>query len=174
MCGIAGIFSNTTSPDPEQLDRMVDLLEHRGPDSRGVFLEGPLGFGMRRLSIIDLSTGEQPIFNEDESICIVFNGEIYNYPQLRTELEAKGHRFKTASDTESILHLYEEYGEECVKHLQGMFAFAIWERKRGKLFIARDPTLLLRDQKHYRTSCRTEAARPTSVGTFLYLPLLSA
>lgn len=138
MCGIAGILSFTGAPDAESVDRMVDLLEHRGPDDRGVFVEGPLGFGMRRLSIIDLSTGKQPIFNEDESMCIVFNGEIYNYPALREALLQKGHRFKTTSDTETILHLYEEYGASCVDHLQGMFAFAIWERKKNKLFIARD------------------------------------
>ena len=95
MCGIAGILSYEFAPDPAALDQMVDLLTHRGPDDRGVFLEGPLGFGMRRLSIIDLSTGKQPIFNEDQSICIVYNGEVYNYPALREELQEKGHRFTT-------------------------------------------------------------------------------
>jgi len=117
---------------------MTDVITHRGPDSDGYFLEGGVGLGMRRLRIIDLETGEQPMANEDESLWIVFNGEIYNYVELRPPLEAKGHVFRTRSDTETILHLYEDYGPACVRHLNGMFAFAIWDRHRRALFVARD------------------------------------
>ena len=138
MCGIAGIYDKTNAPSPSLVDEMVDRLEHRGPDERGVYLGSPLSFGMRRLSIIDLSSGTQPIWNEDRSIVIVFNGEIYNFHELRKRLLDLGHKFSTNSDTETVIHLYEEYGESCVDHLQGMFAFAIWEVEKEKLFIARD------------------------------------
>jgi asparagine synthase (glutamine-hydrolysing) len=120
------------------IDRMTEALAHRGPDDDGFFVEGQVGIGFRRLSIIDLSGGRQPIFNEDRSAAIVFNGEIYNYRDLAAELAAAGHTFKTRSDTETILHAYEEYGEDCVHHLRGMFAFAIWDRRKRRLLLARD------------------------------------
>lgn len=117
---------------------MMDLLRHRGPDDQGLFVNGIVGLGHRRLSIIDLKTGTQPITNEDRTIWVVFNGEIYNYRSLRDELVVRGHRFETQTDTEVIAHLYEEYGEKCVTRLRGMFAFAIWDAKQGRLFAARD------------------------------------
>lgn len=122
----------------ELLAAMNDEIIHRGPDDGGLFFEGRVGLAMRRLSIVDLKTGHQPLSNEDENIWIAFNGEIYNHQQLRTELEATGHRYRTKSDTETIVHAYEQYGRECVNHLRGMFAFAIWDRPRRKLFLARD------------------------------------
>lgn len=118
--------------------QMCNAIVHRGPDDEGIFAHRNTGLGMRRLSIIDLAGGHQPIFNEDRSIWIVFNGEIYNFPDLRPELEAKGHRFATHSDTETIVHLYEEMGAECVQKLRGMFAFAIWDEHKQSLLIARD------------------------------------
>src|SRR5581483_4831723 len=140
MCGIAGIVSGSTadSVDPASIVRMCDAIVHRGPDDAGTFVKGNAGLGMRRLSIIDLAGGHQPIFNEDRSVWIVFNGEIYNFPELRPELESKGHRFATHSDTETIVHLYEEMGADCVQKLRGMFAFALWDDRRGRLLIARD------------------------------------
>jgi asparagine synthase (glutamine-hydrolysing) len=118
---------------------MACTMEHRGPDDEGFFLGGTAGLGFRRLSIIDLAGGHQPMSNEDDSLWIVFNGEIYNFQELRSKLDATGrHKFKTRSDTEVIIHLYEEYGERCVDHLRGMFAFAIWDKKRERLFAARD------------------------------------
>src|SRR3989441_529893 len=140
MCGIFGLFNTdaSTPADVRVLDRMGEVLAHRGPDGGGVYTDHGFGMGMRRLSIIDLKTGDQPLANEDGSVWVVFNGEIYNYRELTAELLAKGHRFATASDTEVLVHLYEEYGEECVGRLRGMFAFAIWDRSRGTLFLARD------------------------------------
>ena len=120
------------------LDRMCASIEYRGPDEQGTVVRGRAALGMRRLSIIDIRTGQQPIFNEDDSKAIVFNGEIYNFQGLRSELESKGHVFKTNSDTETILHAYEEFGEGCVQKLRGMFAFAIWDFRKQSLFIARD------------------------------------
>ena len=117
---------------------MLAVMRHRGPDGHGVHLDGPAGLGHLRLSIIDLTTGSQPLANEDESVWIVFNGEIYNYQELRAQLISRGHRFKTNSDTEVIVHLYEEHGSECVHNLRGMFAFAIWDARNRKLFLARD------------------------------------
>ncbi|XOF35154.1 MAG: asparagine synthase (glutamine-hydrolyzing) [Candidatus Electrothrix sp. YB6] len=137
MCGICGKIGRTDIALPE-LRQMADQIRHRGPDDEGFYIHGQVGLGHRRLSIIDLSTGHQPIANEDESIWIVFNGEIYNFPALKKELEAQGHRFKTATDTEVILHLYEEIGEHCVQRLNGMFAFAIWDEKKESLLLARD------------------------------------
>jgi asparagine synthase (glutamine-hydrolysing) len=140
MCGICGVFNfGTGEPaDAHALKRATDAMAHRGPDDEGFYLDGPLGLGNRRLSIIDLPGGHQPIANEDESIWITFNGEIYNYQDLRPNLIARGHRFRTNSDTETILHLYEEYGLECVEHLRGMFAFAIWDSRLKRLFLVRD------------------------------------
>ena len=117
---------------------MADTITHRGPDDDGYYVEGAVGFGFRRLSIIDLSGGHQPLANEDDTVWIVFNGEIYNYQELRELLLSKGHTFKTKTDTEVIVHLYEEFGEHCVEKLRGMFAFAIWDKTNEKLFIARD------------------------------------
>lgn len=117
---------------------MADTIEHRGPDDEGYYVSGPVGLGFRRLSIIDLSTGHQPLSNEDGTVWIVFNGEIYNYQELRQLLQAKGHIFKTKTDTEVIVHLYEEFGEKCVDRLRGMFAFAIWDDRQKSLFLARD------------------------------------
>ncbi len=140
MCGICGIFH----PDPRRrverdtLAEMNSQIVHRGPDDDGFFVEGNVGLAIRRLSIIDVKTGHQPISNEDGSLWIVYNGEIYNHQELRAQLQARGHRYRTKSDTETIIHLYEEYGSDCVKHLRGMFAFAIWDRRRRKLFVARD------------------------------------
>jgi asparagine synthase (glutamine-hydrolysing) len=140
MCGICGIvnFDHTEMANGGVVKRMTETLVHRGPDDDGLFVEGPAGLGFRRLSIIDLNGGHQPIFNEDGSAAIIFNGEIYNYRDLATGLAEKGHIFKTRSDTETILHAYEEYGDDCVQHLRGMFAFAIWERSRRRLLLARD------------------------------------
>lgn len=117
---------------------MCEVMVHRGPDDDGFYVSGPVGLGMRRLSIVDLAHGHQPISNEDETAWIVFNGEIYNHAELREQLQARGHRYRTNSDTETIVHLYEEYGRDCVRHLRGMFAFAIWDVKKQRLFIARD------------------------------------
>jgi asparagine synthase (glutamine-hydrolysing) len=140
MCGIAGIleFGEKSKVDAGVLRRMCDAIAHRGPDDDGFFVHGKVGLGMRRLSIVDLATGHQPISNEDGSITIVFNGEIYNHRSLRETLIARGHTYRTQSDTETIVHLYEEYGKDCVQHLRGMFAFAIWDANRKSLFIARD------------------------------------
>jgi asparagine synthase (glutamine-hydrolysing) len=139
MCGITGIFDFRGEPvEPEFIRRMTSAIAHRGPDGEGFYIGEQVGLGHRRLSIIDLGGGAQPISNEDDSIQIVFNGEIYNFVELRSELEAEGHRFKTRSDTEVILHGYEQWGVDCVKRLNGMFAFAIWDRPRKQLFIARD------------------------------------
>jgi asparagine synthase (glutamine-hydrolysing) len=140
MCGIAGKFHFDLSAriETSEIERMLNVMSHRGPDGRGAYLGGSVGLGHLRLSIIDLSTGAQPLSNEDGSVWIVFNGEIYNYPELRKRLLSRGHQFKTATDTEVIVHLYEERAEECVHDLRGMFAFAIWDRPRQRLFLARD------------------------------------
>jgi len=140
MCGIAGILLKNTDRlvDEDVLSRMRDTMVHRGPDDQGNFLDGSLGLAHRRLSIVGLSTGHQPMHNGTDQLWIVFNGEIYNYPQLKRELEKKGYSFRTQSDTEVILHLYSEYGQECVQHLNGMFAFAIWDKAKNHLFLARD------------------------------------
>jgi asparagine synthase (glutamine-hydrolysing) len=140
MCGIAGIFEfrKDVRADRTAIRRMCDVMVHRGPDDEGFYNDGPCAIGMRRLSIVDLATGHQPISNEDGSLWIVFNGEIYNHLALREQLIARGHDYRTHSDTETIVHLFEEYGEDCVQHLRGMFAFAIWNRITRTLFIARD------------------------------------
>jgi len=140
MCGIVGIFNYGGNKSTEELTlhRMCDLLKHRGPDDDGYFVKDKIALGMRRLAIIDLATGRQPIHNEDESLWIVLNGEIYNFKDLRKELETQGHKFYTNTDTETIIHLYEEYGDGCVEKLRGMFAFALWDNKEEKLFIAKD------------------------------------
>ena len=140
MCGICGIVHTGSGQnvDRDYLAKMNGQIRHRGPDDDGFFVERNIGLAARRLSIIDVSNGHQPIANEDESLWIVFNGEIYNHSELRADLEARGHRYRTRSDTETIVHLYEEYGPECVNRLRGMFAFAIWDRRSEMLFIAKD------------------------------------
>ena len=140
MCGICGIinFDKSRSVDGSVLKRMCDVIVHRGPDEEGYYCKANVGLGMRRLSIIDLDTGHQPISNEDGTKWIVFNGEIYNFRELRSELEKKGHKFATKSDTEVIIHAYEEYGPNCPTKLNGMFAFAIWDEVQNTLFLARD------------------------------------
>lgn len=139
MCGICGfIESGGTPAAPETLGRMNQRLFHRGPDGGGQWIQGRAAIAMRRLAIIDLHSGQQPMFNETGDVGIVFNGEIYNYHELRAELEARGHRFASQSDTESIVHLYEEYGDDCVTRLNGMFAIAIWDSVRQRLLLARD------------------------------------
>ncbi|MGH7279380.1 MAG: asparagine synthase (glutamine-hydrolyzing), partial [Candidatus Rokuibacteriota bacterium] len=140
MCGIAGIVH--TDPaypvDRQLLEAMTTTLAHRGPDAAG-YLHGPgVGLGHRRLSIIDVSGGDQPIYNEDRTKAVILNGEIYNFPELRAELETRGHRFRTRSDTEAIVHAYEEFGEGCVARLRGMFAFAVWDASARRLLLARD------------------------------------
>lgn len=140
MCGISGkfIYREEASIDAGLMQRMTRLLAHRGPDGDGHYVQGNVGLGHRRLSIIDLSTGAQPLTNEDETVWIVFNGEIYNFQELRERLVKRGHVFRTKSDTEVIVHLYEDEGAECVQQLRGMFAFAIWDTKRRRLIVARD------------------------------------
>jgi len=139
VCGIAGIVGKQGDViDAADVHRMCQTIVHRGPDDEGVYARGPVGLGMRRLSIIDLAGGKQPIHNEDRTVWVVFNGEIYNFPELRRELEVRGHQFYTHSDTEVIVHLYEEMGADCVKQLRGMFAIALYDTKRDTLLLARD------------------------------------
>lgn len=138
MCGIVGKIDFAGRVDAELLDRMCGAIQHRGPDSRGVWCDGGVGLGMQRLAIIDVAGGDQPIFNEDRSIGLVMNGEIYNFEELRAQLCGRGHRFTTSCDTEVLVHLYEDYGDEFVERLRGMFAFAIWDSRRQRLLLGRD------------------------------------
>ena len=140
MCGIFGVVDLRGKLDADKLGvpNETDELKHRGPDDYGHYLGSQVYLGHRRLSIIDLSSGKQPIFNEDGTVCVVFNGEIYNFQELRTELARRGHRFKTNSDTETIIHAYEEWGGSCVEKFRGMFSFAIWDARKKRLFAARD------------------------------------
>ena len=139
MCGIVGFVRNDgKAVDEPLLKRMCDAIRHRGPDDDGFYINGSVGLAMRRLAIIDLKSGQQPIHNQDRSSWIVFNGEIYNYLELREKLEKLGHKFYTNSDTEAIVHAYDQYGVDCPKHLRGMFAFAIWNERTQELFLARD------------------------------------
>jgi len=140
MCGICGIYNfGTLAPvDRVSLKRATDAMVHRGPDDEGFYVSSEVGLGNRRLSIIDLPGGHQPLSNEDQTVWITFNGEIYNYRDLRPQLEARGHRFQTSTDTEAIIHLYEDYGTACLDQLRGMFAFALWDGRRRQLFLARD------------------------------------
>jgi asparagine synthase (glutamine-hydrolysing) len=140
MCGLVGIVPRDPreSVDRVRLETIRDLLRHRGPDDAGTWFGDGVGLGHRRLAIVDVAGGHQPMASEDESAWLVFNGEIYNHPVLRPQLEARGHRYRTRCDAETILHLYEEHGESCVEHLHGMFAFAIWDRRRRRLLLARD------------------------------------
>jgi asparagine synthase (glutamine-hydrolysing) len=140
MCGIAGVFEfgREARASAAALREMCRVITHRGPDDEGFYTDGAVGIGMRRLSIVDVAGGHQPLSNEDGTLWIVFNGEIYNHLELRQQLIARGHRYTTHSDTETVIHLFEEYGADCVQHLRGMFAFAIWNRNTKTLFIARD------------------------------------
>lgn len=140
MCGICGYIHLDRSKQASEniLKNMMDTLIRRGPDDEGAYLKGNVALGHRRLSIIDLETGHQPMFNEDGSVGIVYNGEVYNFQEIKSDLEEKGHKFKTHSDTEAIIHAYEEYGEDCLKYFNGMFAFAIWDSRTQALFLARD------------------------------------
>ncbi len=140
MCGITGVFDlrQTRAIDRDALARINDMQSHRGPDEAGLHMEPGLGLGHRRLSIIDVATGQQPLFNEDGSVVVVFNGEIYNFVDLISELAKLGHSFRTRSDTEVIVHAWEEWGEDCVRRFRGMFAFALWDRNRQVVFLARD------------------------------------
>jgi asparagine synthase (glutamine-hydrolysing) len=140
MCGIAGIVDRKEGGNGQEglLKKMLGMIRHRGPDQFGIYLDEQASLGSARLSIIDLACGQQPITNEDGRLWIVFNGEIFNYVELRHELEEKGHRFATRSDTEVILHLYEELGADCLKRFNGQFAMAIWDNRDKTLFLARD------------------------------------
>lgn len=143
MCGICGVveYRGMRPVQRDRLENMNQTLAHRGPDDSGYLVESGVGLAMRRLSIIDVAGGAQPIANEDETIWIVFNGEIYNFLSLRQQLLEKGHRFRTDGDTEVVVHLYEEYGRNCVDHLDRMFAFAIYDRRPGRgerVLLARD------------------------------------
>src|SRR5438552_2351918 len=140
MCGLTGVFDSRARREIDRglLDRMNESLFHRGPDESGLHVEPGVGLGHRRLSIIDLSTGQQPLYNEDRSVVVVYNGEIYNYLDLVPELQALGHVFRTRSDTEVIVHAWEAWGKSCVERFRGMFAFALWDRNRETLFLARD------------------------------------
>ncbi|HEX3678581.1 MAG TPA: asparagine synthase (glutamine-hydrolyzing), partial [Galbitalea sp.] len=139
MCGIAGIVACSGSrPNRAVIERMCDAIVHRGPDSRGLYLQGNVALGIQRLAVIDIVTGDQPISNEDGSVVVVLNGEIYNFRELRRSLESRGHVFRTRSDTEVIVHLYEERGVECVQELDGMFAFALWDDAADRLLLVRD------------------------------------
>src|SRR3954453_10057456 len=140
MCGITGIFDLRQQRPVDQalLHRMNESQHHRGPDEGSVHCEPGVGRGHRRLSIIDVSTGHQPLYNEDRSVVVIFNGEIYNYQSLIPELVALGHTFRTRSDTEVIVHAWESWGEACVQRFRGMFTFALWDRNKSTLFLARD------------------------------------
>lgn len=139
MCGIAGLLNlQDGTVDEGVIHKMCDVITHRGPDDQGYFIEDEIALGMRRLSVIDLDAGHQPIYNEDKSVVVVFNGEIYNYKQLRDGLEDASHRFRSRTDTEVIAHLYEEHGDKCIDYLRGMFAFALWDRNKHRLLLARD------------------------------------
>src|SRR3954452_5411584 len=140
MCGIAGICSPRAALDgaPVRLGDMLASIVHRGPDAGGVAVNGTVALGARRLAIIDLTGGDQPIYNEDESVCLVYIGEIYIAPSLRDKLVATGHRFRTRTDSETVVHLYEERGPELVEELNGMFAFALWDEPNERLLVARD------------------------------------
>jgi len=168
MCGISGVLEFGRPPvDMRQtLRSMIEAIGHRGPDGFGFYDQGPVGLAHARLSIIDLSTGDQPISNEDESVWTVFNGEIFNYIELREMLRQRGHVFRTSSDTETIVHAYEEFGDEFVRHLNGQFAIALWDEKRQRLLLARDrvgirPLFYCRDQGRLLFASEVKALKPT-------------
>ncbi len=180
MCGICGIYNldSRVPIDRVALEAMNARIAHRGPDDQGFYVSGNLGIAMRRLSIVDLQTGQQPVTNEDETIWLVYNGEIYNHAALRAQLVDQGHRFRSRSDTETIVHLYEQYGTGCVNHLRGMFAFALWDSRRQRLFVARDRLgikplyyRLTRDSFLFASEIKAILAHP-SVRTEFNLPVL--
>ena len=140
MCGICGVLHfDGQSADPEVLGRMTEAIRHRGPDAGNTYLDGPVGLGHRRLSIIDLSAaGTQPMTNEDSSLWVIYNGEIYNFAEIRAELETRGHIFRSNTDSEVILHAYESWGVDCLARFNGMFAFALWDSARRRLWLVRD------------------------------------
>src|SRR4051794_13656180 len=140
MCGICGVFEpeRQSAIEPGLVRRMADTLRHRGPDDEGIYTSAGVGLGHRRLSIIDLKGGHQPLSNEDGSVWIAFNGEVYNFEELNRQYLSNGHCFKTRSDTETIVHLYEELGEECFAQLRGMFAIALWDARRRRILLVRD------------------------------------
>src|SRR4051794_33438388 len=140
MCGIAGIIASDRlhGDEQESLTRMRDVMAHRGPDHAGSYIDEQAALGHRRLTIVDLSTGQQPLSNENGRVWIAFNGEIYNHAEIRQELERRGHTYRSRSDTETIVHAYEEWGDECVHRFRGMFAFAIWDAPRRRLLLVRD------------------------------------
>jgi asparagine synthase (glutamine-hydrolysing) len=140
VCGICGVLNLTASNRTEKtvIQQMLEMVRHRGPDGIGIYSDENISLGNARLSIIDLDTGDQPISNEDETVWIVLNGEIFNYIELRQDLERRGHLFKTKSDTETLLHAYEEFGVNCLERLNGQFSFAIWDNVNHSLFLARD------------------------------------
>ena len=141
MCGICGQY-NFVDGSPvyrRNIERMAHSIAHRGPDDEGYFVSGSLGLGFRRLSIIDLAGGHQPMSDAEESVWVVFNGEIYNFPELKQELEGHGHVFRTRSDTEVIVHGYKQWGDDVLNHLNGMFGLAIWDERKKRLILARDP-----------------------------------
>ncbi len=190
MCGICGKFypNNDNNVDPLLLKQMTDTLKHRGPDAEGFYVKGPIGLGHRRLKIIDLSGGVQPMFNEDRSLVVVFNGEIYNFAELKKRLQHRGHVFKTNSDTEVLLHGYEEWNSNLLGELRGMFAFAIWDDKNKQLFLARDrlgikPLYYYQDQDRFLFASEIKAIlqdptvardiEPSAVDdylTYMYIP----
>ena len=139
MCGIAGIVSlGDRPPLAHELRDMCSAITHRGPDDEGIYVDAFAGIGMRRLSIIDIAAGHQPVSNEDGTVQVVLNGEIYNFKELRRDLQARGHVFSTGTDTETIVHLYEEHGKDCVRHLRGMFGFALWDTRKREFLLVRD------------------------------------
>jgi asparagine synthase (glutamine-hydrolysing) len=170
MCGLTGLFRPNAAPiDQTELRRMNDAIAHRGPDGDGYHVEPGIGFGHRRLAIIDVNGGHQPMFNEDGSVCIVFNGEIYNYQSLWRELQELGHVFATDhSDTETVIHAWEEWGPECLRRLNGFFALAIWDRNRGQLFLARDR--LGKKPMHYASRADGGLAFASELHAFAALP----
>src|SRR5581483_5395149 len=172
MCGISGLFhyDPACQVNPETLGRMRSVITHRGPDDYGEYLAGPVGLAFNRLSIIDLSGVHQPMSNEDGTVWIVFNGEIYNFQELRQDLLNRGHRFRTRSDTETIVHAWEEYGERCVAKLRGMFAFAIWDDRQKVLFGARDR---LGIKPFYYYTDREQFAFASEIKSLIEVPGLS-
>jgi asparagine synthase (glutamine-hydrolysing) len=168
MCGITGVVGSLQT-DRATLERMNDALRHRGPDGEGSFWSETVGLAMRRLAIIDLNSGDQPIFNEDGSVCVVFNGEIYNFQDLRGDLERRGHRFATQSDTEVVVHAYEAFGQDCLQHLWGMFALALWDRRRNLLLLARD-RLGKKPLVYYRDSVNSGLAFASELHALLAHP----
>ena len=169
MCGIVGFYDRELEPAAAmaQLHAMCETIVHRGPDDEGIFVDRQIGLGMRRLSIIDVAGGHQPIRNETGDVTVVFNGEIYNYRHLRRGLEARGHRFYTQTDTETIVHSYEEDGTDCIKRLNGIFAFALWDSASRRLLLARDRMGV---KPLYYTRCGTSLAFASEIKALLTLP----